>query len=165
MSHKQSKLREINYPLAEGFEIDHEGVWFLIPKQNEIQKIFVCAPLQVLAYARNDRHENYSKLLEFIDPDGKIHEWLMPQELLSGDGGEVRKTLLSMGLKIGEEKRAKDLLTRYLLSCDPIDRVRTIDRTGWHGQSYVLPEGPIGNSFISRTFHWTINFSFIWHFS
>lgn len=144
MSKRESKLREINYPLAEGFEIDHEGVWFFIPKQNEVQKVFVCAPLQVLAYARNDRHDNYSKLLEFIDPDGKVHEWLMPQELLAGDGGEVRKTLLSKGLKIGEDKRAKDLLTRYLLSCDPIDRVRTIDRTGWHGESYVLPEGPIG---------------------
>lgn len=144
MSQNEIKLREINYLLAEGFEINYEGVWFLIPKQNEIQKIFVCSPLHVLAYARNARHDNYSKLLEFVDPDGKVHEWLMPQELLAGDGSEIRKTLLSMGLKIGEDRKAKDLLTRYLLSCDPIDRVRTIDRTGWHGQSYVLPEGPIG---------------------
>ncbi|WP_042279797.1 DUF927 domain-containing protein [Candidatus Protochlamydia sp. R18] len=30
------------------------------------------------------------------------------------------------------------------MSWDPIDRVRTIDRTGWHGQFYVLPEGSIG---------------------
>lgn len=144
MSSKQGELKDINYPLAEGFEVNQEGVWYLLIKQNEIQKVFVCAPLHVLAYARNDRHEHYSKLLEFRDPDNNLHEWLMPQELLAGDGSEVRKTLLSMGLKIGEDRKAKDLLTRYLLSCDPIDRVRTIDRTGWHGQSYVLPEGPIG---------------------
>ncbi len=68
----------------------------------------------------------------------------MPQEFLAADGSGVRKTLLSMGLRIGEDRKAKDLLTRYLLSCDPTDRVRTIDRTGWHGQSYVLPEGAIG---------------------
>ncbi|HEY2810075.1 MAG TPA: DUF927 domain-containing protein [Rhabdochlamydiaceae bacterium] len=144
MSLKQSKLKGITYPLAEGFEINEEGVWFLISKQDSVQKIFVCSPLFVLAYARNDRHENYSKLLEFLDPDSKVHEWLMPQELLAGDGSEVRKTLLSMGLKIGEDKRAKEFLTRYLLSCDPIDRVKTIDRTGWHGQFYVLPDGFIG---------------------
>ncbi|MBM3196269.1 MAG: DUF927 domain-containing protein [Chlamydiae bacterium] len=144
MSLQQSKLKGINYPLAEGFEITQEGVWFLTSRQSEVQKTFICAPLNVLAYARNDRHENYSKLLEFLDPDGKLHEWLMPQELLAGDGNEIRRTLLSMGLKIGEDKRAKDLLTKYLLSCDPIDRVRTIDRTGWHGQFYVLPDGPIG---------------------
>ncbi len=144
MSSKQEKLKEINYPLGVGFELNQEGVWYLSSQGNEIQRIFVCAPLYVLAYARNERHENYSKLLQFYDPDNNLHEWLMPQELLAGDGSEVRKTLLSMGLKIGEERRAKDLLTRYLLSCDPIDRVRTIDRTGWHGQSYILPEGPIG---------------------
>lgn len=144
MSQKQSELKDITYPLAEGFEINQQGVWHLIPKKNEVRRVFVCAPLHVLAYARNERHENYSKLLTFCDPDGKIHEWLMPQELLAGDGNEVRKILLSMGLKIGEDRQAKDLLTRYLLSCHPTDRVRTVDRTGWHGQFYVLPEGPIG---------------------
>lgn len=144
MSQKQSELKGITYPLAEGFEINQEGVWFLIPKKDEVRRIFVCAPLYVLAYARNERYENYSKLLTFCDPDGEVHEWLMPQELLAGDGNEVRKILLSMGLKIGEDRQAKDLLTRYLLSCHPTDRVRTVDRTGWHGQLYVLPEGPIG---------------------
>ena len=144
MTLKQSELKAIFYPLAEGFEINAEEVWFLISKKDEVRRIFVCAPLYVLAYARNERNENYSKLLTFCDPDGKVHEWLMPQELLAGDGGEVRKTLLSMGLKIGEDRQAKELLTRYLLSCHPTDRVRTIDRTGWHGQFYVLPEGKIG---------------------
>lgn len=135
---------DINYPLGEGFEINREGIWFHIPKQNEMQTIFVCAPLCILAYARDDRHENYSKLLKFADPDGKIHQWLMPQELLAGDGSEIRKIFLARGLRIGDDRRAKELLMRYLLSCDPIDRVRTVERTGWHGQSYILPEGPIG---------------------
>ncbi|MEI6531847.1 MAG: DUF927 domain-containing protein, partial [Chlamydiota bacterium] len=144
MSQKQSELKGITYPLAEGFEINQEGVWFLIPQKEKVRRVFVCAPLYVLAYARNERNENYSKLLIFCDPDGKVHEWLMPQEQLAGDGNEVRKTLLSMGLKLGEDRQAKDLLIRYLLSCHPIDRVRTVDRTGWHGQSYVFPDGLIG---------------------
>lgn len=133
------------YPSGEGFDINDEGVWFFAPVgKKDIQKIFVCAPLHVLAYARDDRNANYSKLLKFFDPDNKPHTWLMPQEMLAGDGGELRKMLLSMGLKIGDDRKTKELLNRYLLSCDPIDRVRTIDRTGWYGQSYVLPDGPIG---------------------
>jgi putative DNA primase/helicase len=135
-----------SYPLGEGFEVNQEGVWFLVPinKGTEVQKIFVCAPLYVLAYARDDRNENYSKLLKFFDPDGKEHLWLMPQELLASDGGELRKILLSKGLRLGEEKKSKDLLTRYLLSCDPISRVRTIDRTGWYGQMFIFPEETVG---------------------
>lgn len=98
----------------------------------------------MLAYARDDRQENYSKLLKFADPDGKVHQWLMPQEMLAGDGREIRGALLARGLRIGDDRRVKDLLIRYLLSCNPIDRVRTAEITGWHGQFYILPDGPIG---------------------
>ena len=130
---------------SERFEINEDGVWFSMPVgKGNIHKIFVCSPLLALAYARDERNANYSKLLKFFDPDGKPHTWLMPQALLAGDGGELRKTLLSMGLRIGDDRKAKECLTRYLLSCEPIDRVRTIDRTGWYEQSYVLPEGLIG---------------------
>jgi putative DNA primase/helicase len=139
----------INYHLAEGFKIRKDGVWYLKPKSpnsQELESTYVCGILYVIAYARDDDHENFSKLLEFIDHDGKAHIWLMPQELLAGDGGEIRKILLSKGLKLGEEKKAKELLLRYLLSCEPIDRVRSIDRTGWYGQTYVLPEETLGKA-------------------
>lgn len=42
MSQKQSSLTAISYPLAQGFEINQEGVWFLIPKQDGI---LVCSSL------------------------------------------------------------------------------------------------------------------------
>ena len=136
-------IPDIYYPLGEGFEVDHEGVWYTTSSSKTPQKIFVCSPLIVLAYARNEYSENFCQLLQFYDPDKKEHMWLMPRELLA-DGGELRKTLLSKGLKLGEDKSAKDLLIKYLLSCDPDDRVRTIDRTGWYGQSYVLPRETLG---------------------
>ncbi len=138
MSEKNNDILDNPYPLGEGFEVDREGVWFSIPISNgaEIQKTFVCAPLYVLAYARDDRNENYSKLLKFFDPDGKEHKWLMPQELLAGDGGELRRILLSKGFRLGEDKRAKDLLTRYLLPwllirltvCNAVSRNRLSSR-------------------------------------
>ena len=145
MNQDTNDFQEPSYPLGEGFEINKDGVWYLMPTaKGNPQKTFVCGPLFVLAYARDGQNENYSKLLKFFDPDGNPHTWLMPQELLGGDGGEVRKVLLSKGLKLGNEKRAKDLLISYLLSCDPEERARSIDRTGWYGQSYVLPDCTLG---------------------
>jgi putative DNA primase/helicase len=141
MQHPEER---INYSLAEGFEIRKDGVWFLKPTPQGLETIFVCGPLYVIAYARDERHENYCKLLEFTNHDGHVQKWLMPQELLAGDGGEVRKALLSKGLKLGEDRKAKELLHRYLLSCDPPDRVRSIERTGWYGQTYVLPKETLG---------------------
>jgi putative DNA primase/helicase len=145
MGHPEEK---INYPIGEGFEIKQDGVWHERLKSatsHELERTFVCGPLFVIAYARDERGENYCKLLEFSNHDGQLQKWLMPQELLAGDGGEVRKVLLSRGLKIGEDRKAKELLIRYLLSCDPIDRVRIIERTGWYGQTYVLPSENLGN--------------------
>lgn len=141
MQHPEER---INYPLGEGFEIKKDGVWYNEPSQQGMKSTFVCGTLYVVAYARDEHHENYSKLLEFINHDEQTQKWLMPQELLAGDGGEVRKALLSKGLKLGEDRKAKELLLRYLLSCDPLDRVRSIDRTGWHGQTYVLPKETLG---------------------
>ena len=145
MSMNNNDFQEPIYPLGEGFEMDKDGVWYLMPIGNgNVQKILVCAPLFVLGYARDDRNENYSKLLKFFDPDGVPHIWLMPQEFLGGDGSEIRKTLLSKGLKLGDDKRVKELLIRYLLSCDPPDRIRSSDRTGWYKKSYVLPDQTLG---------------------
>lgn len=135
---------KIDYPLGEGFEVDSEGVWYTSILGEKITKTYVCAPMLVLAYARDGRNEHYSKLLQFYDPDNQIHHWLMPQELLAGDGTEIRKILLSKGLRLGEDRKAKELLTRYLLSCDPIQRVRSVDRIGWFGQTYVLPDRVLG---------------------
>jgi uncharacterized protein (DUF927 family) len=145
MNGNHDNFQEPLYPLGEGFEVNAEGVWYLMPiGKGNFQKLYVCAPLLVLAYARDGRNENYAKLLQFSDPDGLPHTWLMPQELLGGDGGEIRKKLLSMGLKLGNEKRSKELLISYLLSCDPELRARSIDRTGWYEQSYVLPDKTLG---------------------
>lgn len=141
MKHPEER---INYSLAEGFEIKNDGVWFLKPAQHGFEETYVCGQLYVIAYARDEYHENYCKLLEFTNHDGHVQKWLMPQELLTGDGSEVRKVLLSKGLKLGEERKAKELLLRYLLSCDPIDRVRSIERTGWYGKTYVLPLETLG---------------------
>ncbi len=154
MNENSNNFYEPQYSLSEGFELNREGVWYLMPVgKDKIQKLYVCAPLIVLAYARDNRNENYAKLLKFFDPDGLPHTWLMPQELLGGDGGEIRRKLLSMGLKLGNDKRSKELLISYLLSCDPESRVRSIDRTGWYEQSYVLPEKTLGKQTGERVFY------------
>lgn len=159
MSKQESDFQNITYPLGEGFELNQEGVWHLKPDaKGNIQKTFICDPLYVLAYARDGRNENYSKLLKWFDPDGSPHMWLMPQEILGGDGSELRKTLLAGGLKLGSEKKCKELLVSYVLSCDPTDRVRSIDRTGWYGQSYVLPETTLGQQIGEKV--WYVGASF-----
>ena len=65
-------------------------------------------------------------------------------ELLSGDGNEYRRKLLSMGLQIGGSGKARNLLTQYIQTTQVEQRVRCVERTGWHGNVFVMPDRTIG---------------------
>ncbi|MEJ1958373.1 MAG: DUF927 domain-containing protein [Nitrosomonadales bacterium] len=90
------------------------------------------------------KNEAWGRLLEFDDMDGTHHTWAMPMELLKGDGVEYRGALLSMGLQIAASGKARNLLTQYIQTAQVEQRARCVDRTGWHGSVFVMPDRSIG---------------------
>lgn len=70
----------------------------------------------------------------------------MPLELLASDGATYRQVLLSRGLRLAEGKAGRDLLSRYIQSSTPKERMRCVSRLGWYGQLYILPNEAIGVS-------------------
>ncbi len=138
------KFEQENLP--EGFELDHEGLWYNEEgsKSKTPSRCYVCSALRVVAIVRDHANENHGRLLEFEDVDGYSHQWSMPMELLAGDSVRLREVLLNMGLIITPERRARDLLIRYIQSCKPITRVRCVLQTGWNRYCYVFPNETIG---------------------
>ncbi len=107
--------------------------------------IRICQRLEIGAIVRDDNNKNFGRLLEFSDVDGIRKKWAMPMELLSGDGTQYRAVLLSMGLEISPAKGARQILTIYIQSSRPKQRIRCVNRTGWHrGEYFVLPDLTIG---------------------
>jgi len=107
--------------------------------------IWISDPLKVVARSRDGDSNNHGLMIQWFDPDGELHEWLMPFELLSGDGAEVRKMLLSGGLKVSNRKVAKDLLLEWLLNEKPETVVRSVFAIGWQdGGVYVLHDQVFG---------------------
>lgn len=111
---------------------------------NEGKWWWVCSRLEITAFTRDAKNESWGRLLEFDDLDGTHHAWAMPMELLKGDGAEYRGALLSMGLQIAGTNKARSLLTQYIQTAQVEQRARCVDRTGWHGNVFVLPERTIG---------------------
>jgi putative DNA primase/helicase len=105
----------------------------------------ICSPLEIVARTRNTINGNWGYLLEWDDPDGHLHQWAMPAELLSGDGSEYRSELLHGGLYIAPGSKAKNHLTSYVQGTYTEARARCTDRTGWHGCAFVLPDRVIGS--------------------
>jgi len=128
------------------FHCNDKGVWHFGRNEqgNNMPPLWVCSKLEITASTRDAKNESWGRLLEFDDLDGTHHAWAMPMELLSGDGNEYRRMLLSMGLQIGGSGKARNLLTQYIQTAQVEQRARCVERTGWHGNVFVLPDRTIG---------------------
>ncbi len=130
------------------FVVRDEGVFFEeYDKDGKLlSPLKVCSRLDVLAETRNGSSEEWGRLLEWRDTDGVIHRWAMPINLLPGDGLEVQRELTRRGLRISPSRKASDLLRAYLLVWPAGQLARCVERTGWYGGVYVLPQEVVGKS-------------------
>lgn len=128
------------------FRVDDAGLWFDAPADEgggKAAPVRVCGPLHVAALAR-DVHDTGAALLLQFDAFGKPRRWLMPLDMLAGDGTAYRAALLHQGFIAPTDAKRRGLLTSYLQSRRPADLVRIVDRTGWHGRAFVQPRETLG---------------------
>ncbi|MFC5401092.1 DUF927 domain-containing protein, partial [Undibacterium jejuense] len=127
------------------FTNNDEGVFYHAFHEGEpLPAIKICSALRVVAKTRDISSNEWGYLLEFNDPDGNVKRWSMAAKMLSGDGTQYRADLLSMGLLIEPGLKVKNHLTTYIQTAEVPERVRCVERTGWHDDVYVLPDRTIG---------------------
>ena len=128
------------------FGVKDDGVYYYgkNAEGDNMPPIWICSRLEISATTRDAKNESWGRLLEFDDLDGNRHAWAMPMEMLKGDGAEYRGALLSMGLQISSSGKARNLLTQYIQTAKVDKRARCVERTGWHGGVFVLPDATIG---------------------
>ncbi|EZH79357.1 TOPRIM and DUF927 domain-containing protein, partial [Aeromonas hydrophila] len=134
--------------LPAGFEIkgDRLCVWELVGRGDNARQelVPISSPVQVLAETSDEHGRGYGRLLEWQDSAGRTRRWAMPvRSLVPRNGEEVFTALLDAGLpfiELGHKRK----LAEYLMACQPERRITCVERTGWHGHAYVLPQGAIG---------------------
>ncbi|WP_270817618.1 DUF927 domain-containing protein [Aeromonas sp. Y318-3] len=134
--------------LPAGFEIkgDRLCVWELVGRGDNARQelVPISSPVQVLAETSDEHGRGYGRLLEWQDSAGRTRQWAMPvRSLVPRNGEEVFTALLDAGLpfiELGHKRK----LAEYLMACQPERRITCVERTGWHGNAYVLPQGAIG---------------------
>jgi putative DNA primase/helicase len=60
------------------------------------------------------------------------------------DVSEIQRTLLSHGLRLSDNRTHLKLVAKYIHDSNPKERIRAVDKVGWHGDIFVLPDGCIG---------------------
>ncbi len=123
------------------------GVWyfdFRVEKSGEKTPIhrWVCSPIHLDAVTSDIHGGNFGRLIRFRNTLGRWREWAMPMELMAGTGEEVRRELLSMGVKIDPNQHRR--LGHYLQFETPKRRILCATQTGWFDGSFVLPDSVIG---------------------
>ena len=127
----QAKEEIFDKILPLGFTLNEKGLFF---KEN-----WVCSPIEVLAYSRNENSEDWGRLIQFADSDGHIHKFSIAMELLAGDCNEFYALLLSKGFHFNPQRSFKNKLLVYLQQIKVEQRVQCISRIGWYGNYFVLP--------------------------
>lgn len=130
------------------FHCNDAGVWYFGKNDTgaDAPPLWICSKLEITALTRDAKNESWGRLLEFADPDGTPHAWALPMELLKGDGSEYRGVLLGMGLQLSTMTKARNLLTQYIQTAEVATRARCVDRTGWHGRVFVMPDRTIAST-------------------
>jgi putative DNA primase/helicase len=132
------------------FTMSASGLFWSDPDPEKSSKIHIAGAFRVKAENRDIDSASWGVWLEWIDNDGKTHRHALPKRSLAGDGSEARQVLLDGGLYVNSGKRARELLTNYLVAVRTDDRATAVNRCGWHSvgdrRVYVLPDRAIGTS-------------------
>ncbi len=142
--------RVYNHTVTTGDTSFKAGVWYhghSIDKQSGAHNPFdewLCGPLHVEAVTRNEGQDgDYGRLLRFWNADRRLLSWAMPNELLAGKPDSILSVLLSMGLDMDYQRRAK--VCQYIAAQYPKERVIAATSTGWHTEKlFIMPRQNIG---------------------
>jgi uncharacterized protein (DUF927 family) len=125
--------REVEREDKETGEVAKEWVWF-------------ASRVDVLADTRDARGEAWGRLLGVHDRDGTRHLWPMPMAMMAGSGEDYRRELLHRGMVLSSHRQARGWLADYLATWRPAAKARCVDRVGWHGAAFVLPDRAYGDT-------------------
>jgi putative DNA primase/helicase len=134
------------------FRVSDSGVYRLTEKENaqtgkvEKETAYVCSRLDVLAETRDTAGQSWGRLLAIRTREGQVNQWAMPMSMLAGSGETYRAELLSLGLEIAPGSKARYCLQEYISTARPGERCRCVNRTGWDGEAFILPDASFGNT-------------------
>jgi uncharacterized protein (DUF927 family) len=132
----------VQRPEVQGnYTLKDSGVWFREASEEGLEQgVWVCSYLEVIGYTRDAGNAAWGRLLRLRDADGNEKTWAMSMEYLAGDGLEMRKKLLHMGVQLNLSRYARHHLPTYLLSMQPTERLRCVARIGWMGENFLFPD-------------------------
>ncbi|MFT3745077.1 MAG: DUF927 domain-containing protein [Pyrinomonadaceae bacterium] len=132
------------YELPKSFQRHSDGYIYFHPKDEEKNPFKVCSDIRVIATTCDADHQNWGLLLRFTDGQKHEHDLVIPNSLMSGDGGELRGQLMNEGMYISPNGPARQKVLELLLSFKPQRHIKCVTRLGWHDdEAFVFPDSTV----------------------
>lgn len=127
------------------------GLYYLDPN-GESQPRRISGPISVLAQTRDGEGKSWGRLLQWFDAEGRRHQLAMPASMTCGDSAELARVLVDSGLEVTPGRWNLNKLAEYVMAAKGDGFVRCTNRTGWHGDTFVLPNEVIAAQGAERVF-------------
>jgi putative DNA primase/helicase len=123
------------------YQSTNDGLFYVVHDKQGREKLMpLSSPFKIVASTCNSEGGDWGRLVEFQDRKGQVHRINIPMDALAADGHEVRKALLQQGLIISGNKAARELLLNYFQYFKPDQHLLSVNRTGWHDNTYVMTD-------------------------
>jgi putative DNA primase/helicase len=127
--------------LPAGFGMTPNGLHFTDPARDDANPEWVCQEFSVLGECENGMGGDWGIVMSWQDAAEHRHTWIVPCEMFHGEPHAISAHLHSHGLRCSYTKTAQGNLRRCLASVRPERRLHAVTTGGWHGMSYILPDG------------------------
>jgi len=127
--------------LPREFALEDGGVKkMMINGQGDIETIFIASPLAVIGRTRTAADGAGWGLLVAYQTHLKAWETVViPATMLAGDGREMRELLARRGVTCGQGRNERQGLMEYIGYAQTNNIIEVATRSGWNGESFVLP--------------------------
>lgn len=111
------------------FSMRDTGLWYLGAEGQS--PLWICGPFEVVGKARTAAGENWTRVIRWMDPDGRAHEMPIDDRLLHATNTDIESDLASRGLTILPDPKARALLRQALMRVQVSAQITLTNKVGW----------------------------------
>jgi putative DNA primase/helicase len=137
---------ELQTEWSDKFEMTSDGLAILRQSNGEDEKILFTGLFTVVGEGRDCVGAGRGLWIEWVDRDNRPQRGYVRHADLVGDGVDWLKDLTDRGFPGPVERQKIGWLRQALHLCGPAKRITMVQRTGWVGSTFVLPDKTIGNT-------------------
>ena len=106
--------------------------------------LYICSAFEIVAESRDANGRSWGFLIGWGDRRGSRHEEIYLRSLFARDGAEFYARLADGGVTFNVHPAARTGLFEYINVVSAKDLVLSVERPGWHGGVFVLPNAVFG---------------------